>query len=327
MLRKIKSLSNCPYTNLSLEQFIFTQNIQTLLLYRNKPSIVLGRNQQIFKEVNTSQTLLKNIKIVRRQSGGGTVYHSMGNTNYFYTHSPEFKKDTAIGYIKQALHLLDIPAELSSRHDILVHGKKISGTAFKITNKNAYTHGTMLIDMDVSVMRLLKACKDDGQVKVVGNGTDSVYTPVTTLRDYSFTVDHLGFCNAVFDVFDYYHSVQFVGSDIAFQSYKEAEVVPVIEFKEVDGKYYLDQVDITADIMREKDRLESVEWIFGHGKYELQFNDVILFCEKGIVVKCECSDDAFVQFIKGKQIGSLIMGQYLVPSGLESKVNKIINAL
>jgi lipoate-protein ligase A len=156
MLRKIISHSTDPFTNLSLEHFIFKQSIKTILIYRNNPSIILGKNQSIFKEINIKKALELGVLIARRESGGGAVYHELGNTNYFYTHSgsskgqnlPLFDKKLAVDLIRKALNNLNIPALLSNRNDILLHGKKISGTAYKITNKNQFTHGINRITRD-----------------------------------------------------------------------------------------------------------------------------------------------------------------------------------
>jgi lipoate---protein ligase len=145
-----------PALNLALEEHIL-RNAQTgedlLLLYINEPSIIIGRHQNAFEEINRTYVEKHGIHVVRRLSGGGTVYHDLGNLNYsFITEAlPEnfrnFKKFTAP--VVQALAALGVPAELNGRNDLLIDGRKISGTAQYITKGRMVSHGTLLFNSDL----------------------------------------------------------------------------------------------------------------------------------------------------------------------------------
>ncbi|KAI8849079.1 hypothetical protein BC829DRAFT_472928 [Chytridium lagenaria] len=119
-------------------------------MYRNDPCVVIGRNQNPWRECNVPLLRKTNIPLIRRRSGGGTVYHDLGNTNYSI-HMPRhlFNRDLHAHLVSQALIDLDIPATVNSRHDITVHNKKVSGSAYKVVNARAYHHGTMLIDTEI----------------------------------------------------------------------------------------------------------------------------------------------------------------------------------
>lgn len=188
---------NDPYTNLAFEEWLFRNSDPStyiLFLYRNSKSVIVGRNQNPFKECNLKLLARDGIPFVRRKSGGGTVYHDMGNTNYSIMMPREvFDRRTNVELICRALHELDIPASVNERHDIVVDGKKISGSAFKLIQHRAYHHGTMLIDTDLSSLgQYLKV----DRTSLVTKGVASVRSPVTRLRESSFTIDHLSFCEA-----------------------------------------------------------------------------------------------------------------------------------
>ena len=93
------------------------------------------------------------IPLVRRKSGGGAVYHDLGNSNYsIIMPRSAFQRSTSVNLICRALHQLDIPARVNERFDIVVNDDKVSGSAYKLTNDKAYHHGTMLIDSDLDAL-------------------------------------------------------------------------------------------------------------------------------------------------------------------------------
>ncbi|KAF9113906.1 Biotin/lipoate A/B protein ligase [Mortierella sp. AM989] len=146
-----------------------------------------------WKECNLKLLAKDGVPFVRRKSGGGTVYHDMGNTNYSIMMPREvFERRTNVELVCRALQELDIPAIVNERHDITLDGKKI-WSAFKLIQRRAYHHGTMLIDTDLSSLgQYLKVDRSS----LVTKGVASVRSPVARLRDSSFTVDHLSFCEA-----------------------------------------------------------------------------------------------------------------------------------
>ncbi|KAI8057969.1 hypothetical protein BDF22DRAFT_663100 [Syncephalis plumigaleata] len=172
-------------------------------MYRNTPCVVFGRNQNPWAECNLKAMHAANAQIVRRQSGGGAVYHDMGNTNYCVIMPKDvFKRRTHAEMVARALNQLDIAAEVNDRHDITVYRHKVSGSAFKLTSQRAYHHGTMLIDTDLDG---LDEFLHTNKTQLNTAGTPSVRSSVTNLREYSYTIDHLSFCEAVHGEFRRLH--------------------------------------------------------------------------------------------------------------------------
>lgn len=177
-----------PYTNLALEEYLL-RNVQTgqdiLLFYINSPSIIIGRNQNTLEEINQDYVEAYGIHVVRRLSGGGAVYHDLGNLNFsFITRKTQenisnFKKFT--GPVIQALHGMGVPAELSGRNDVLVDGRKISGNAQYIAGERMVSHGTLLFNSDLSQVAEALNVK---QSKITSKGIKSVRSRVTNIVDY-----------------------------------------------------------------------------------------------------------------------------------------------
>ncbi|KAL7752839.1 hypothetical protein RI367_001842 [Sorochytrium milnesiophthora] len=192
----------CPLTNLAIEEWLFRAlppSSYVLYLWRNSPCVVLGRNQNQWKECNVQALEADGTPYIRRQSGGGTVYHDLGNSIYTVIQPKDgFTRHANAEMISRALNMLDVPASVNHRHDIVLDGKKISGSAFKLTSTRAYHHGTMLINTDLGNLRkYLKVNKP----RLITKGVASVPSPVTNLSEYSYTVDHTAFCEAVIDEF------------------------------------------------------------------------------------------------------------------------------
>ena len=154
----IDSPSTDAYFNIALEEYLLykypTQKI--FLLYMNAPSIIVGKFQNTLAEINLDYVEANEIKVVRRMSGGGTVYHDLGNLNFsFHTQLGEedfmdFSKFTKP--VLSVLHQLGIPAELEGRNDLLVDGKKFSGNAKLSRNGKMIQHGTILFDSNMNIL-------------------------------------------------------------------------------------------------------------------------------------------------------------------------------
>src|SRR5699024_1751066 len=141
---------------LALEEYIlqnFGKKDTFLLFYVNQPSIIIGRNQNTVEEINTNYVEENNIKVVRRLSGGGAVYHDEGNLNFsFITKDHEesfhnFAKFTHL--VVDALNKLCVPAKLEGRNDLVVDGRKISANAQSSTKGRMFSHGTLMLDSDI----------------------------------------------------------------------------------------------------------------------------------------------------------------------------------
>ncbi|KAJ2615514.1 hypothetical protein H4S08_001197 [Coemansia sp. RSA 1365] len=194
-----KSSGTDPYTNLAFEDKLLRQtDTQSYVLYlwRNRPTVVIGRNQNPWKECDLELMRQRDVWLARRTSGGGAVYHDLGNTNYTVIMPRDaFTRDRCAQMVAQALQHADIPAHVTARHDVAVGTRKVSGSAFKLTGSRAFHHGTMLIDTDLA--RLSGCLRSRHAAAIDARGVDSVRSPVANLRDYSLAIDHATFCDAV----------------------------------------------------------------------------------------------------------------------------------
>jgi lipoate-protein ligase A len=175
-----------PRLNLAIEEHLL-RNVRIdepiLLFYINEPSVIIGRNQNTFEEIDPEYVKAKGIHVVRRLSGGGAVYHDLGNLNFsFITPGKQdlhnFAKFT--GPVIEVLGRLGVEAELRGRSDIFAAGKKISGNAQYATSGRMFSHGTLLFDTDLEVM--LKAL-NPRQVTIESKAVQSVRSFVTNIRD------------------------------------------------------------------------------------------------------------------------------------------------
>ena len=178
-----------PRINLAIEEYVLkNMDIDVdsfLLFYINEPSIIIGKNQNTVEEVNTEYVDANGIHVVRRLSGGGAVYHDLGNLNFSFLTKDDgdsfrnFAKFTQP--VIEALAKMGVKAELKGRNDILVDGKKISGNAQFATKGRMFSHGTLMFDTEIErVVQALRVKKD----KIESKGIKSIRSRVTNIKDY-----------------------------------------------------------------------------------------------------------------------------------------------
>jgi len=160
----IESKKTAPCYNLALEQYVFDSLNRTagssvcnyFMLWQNYNSVIVGKNQNTSTEINISFVNAHNINVARRLSGGGAVYHDLGNINFtFITDSGADKTiDFAVlcKPIQNALLSFGVPVEISGRNDMTIQGKKISGNACYIKHGRVMYHGTLLYDSDLDML-------------------------------------------------------------------------------------------------------------------------------------------------------------------------------
>ena len=174
-----------PYRNLAVEEYLTThvQDDEIILyLWQNSNTIVIGRNQNAWKECRVSELKKDGGHVVRRLSGGGAVYHDLGNLNFtFCVKKANYSVDKQLDVILEAVKDLGINAQKTGRNDITIDGKKFSGNAFYKTGDCCYHHGTLLLNVDTAMMT--KYLNVD-IAKLQAKGVDSVKSRVTNLNAY-----------------------------------------------------------------------------------------------------------------------------------------------
>ena len=184
-LQVCESTSPDPYYNLAVEEYLLSsveKGCCILYLWQNQNTVVIGKNQNAFTECRTTLLEREGGKLARRLSGGGAVYHDLGNLNFtFLMPSEDYDLDRQLQVILTACRSLGIPAEKSGRNDLLADGRKFSGNAFYRGRENSYHHGTLLVDGDMEKMgRYLSPPK----AKLEAKGVKSVRSRVVNLREF-----------------------------------------------------------------------------------------------------------------------------------------------
>lgn len=170
--------STDPYFNMAFDEYCLQylecgENL--FYLWRNRPSVIIGLNQNAYSEVDLEFLRSRGISLARRVTGGGAVYHDLQNMNYSFV-----GKDLSPETFAQALRSLGIEAELTGRNDIFVDGRKVSGYARRVFHDRELVHGTLMYDVDIDT--LTRALDVSGS-KLEAKGIASVRSRVTNLKD------------------------------------------------------------------------------------------------------------------------------------------------
>ena len=187
-MRYIINKSTDPYFNLALDEYAMKHidvEEDFFFLWQNKPSVIVGNNQNTVEEVNQAFIDKNNVKVARRVSGGGAVYHDFGNLNFTFIINVDdpgevnYKK--YVQPIIDALASMGVQAKASGRNDILVDGLKISGNAQRMSNGKLMHHGTLLYDVNLeNMVQALNVTED----KYISKGVKSVRSRVTNIKEH-----------------------------------------------------------------------------------------------------------------------------------------------
>lgn len=188
-MKLIANNHNDPTVNLALEEYcvrnLDVENEMYLLFYINEPSIIIGKHQNTIEEINKKYVDENNVKVVRRISGGGAVYHDFGNLNFSFItkYSPEFfhNFEKFTKPVVETLREMGVNAELGGRNDITAEGRKISGNAQFTNLKSMFSHGTLLFNSRIEdVVQALNVKQD----KIESKGIKSVRSRVANITEF-----------------------------------------------------------------------------------------------------------------------------------------------
>ncbi|MBT2599125.1 MULTISPECIES: lipoate--protein ligase [Oceanobacillus] len=272
-----------PRINLAIEEYIlenFGEKDTYLLFYVNSPSIIIGRNQNTIEEINTDYVDEKGIKVVRRLSGGGAVYHDEQNLNFSFITKDDgnsfqnFAKFTQP--VVDALNKVGVPAELQGRNDLAADGRKISGNAMFSTRGRMFSHGTLMLDSELE--ELTKALKVK-KIKIESKGIKSIRSRVANIAE-------------------------FLDEKITMEQFKELILTHVFDVEDVNDvpQYVLTDEDWEKIHEISESRYQKWEWNYGKSpsfnyqesqKFQGGLVDVRLDVKKGIIENCKIYGDFF----------------------------------
>ena len=184
----IESPSHDPHFNLALEQYVFDRLDRShdyFMLWQNDNAIIVGKHQNTIGEINSAYVKEHDIQVVRRLSGGGAVYHDLGNINFTFIADTGdascFDFSTFCRPVVKALRSIGVPAEINGRNDMTVDGKKFSGNSQYMKQGRIMHHGTLMFDSDLEVVGQALAVSRD---KIASKSLKSVRSRVTNIKPY-----------------------------------------------------------------------------------------------------------------------------------------------
>ncbi len=273
-----------PEINLAIEEFILRdlllEDEPYLLFYINDPSIIVGKHQNTIEEINTEYVEKNHIKVVRRLSGGGAVYHDAGNLNFSFITKDDGSSfsnyQKFLNPVIKALKEMGVNAELKGRNDMVVEGKKVNGNAQFSTNGKMFTHGTLLFDSNIDeVVNSLKVRKD----KIESKGIKSIRSRVANISD-------------------------FMNPKISIEKFREKVLLSIFEadsLKQVN-EYRLTEADWEKIKEISKERYANWDWNYGRSpkfymertqRFSIGSIDLKLNVEEGTITAIKIYGDFF----------------------------------
>jgi len=291
----IKNLNTNPYFNLASEEYFIDHLDQdAIILWRNDKAVIIGKNQNALEEINQKYVIENNIAVVRRLTGGGAVFHDLGNINFTVIQKSDASLFTNYAHFTKPvcdfLRSLGINAELSGRNDLLIDGLKFSGNAQTVRKGKVMHHGTLLFSADV---KDISASLNPDKLKIQSKGVKSVRSRVTNISS------HLSQKMDVEEFFESLYQYFLNNTD---------NIVP----------YEMTQRDIDAINALVHDKYGTWEWNFGTSpqytwqnrqKYDFGIVDIRLLVKNGQILEAKIYGDFFgiksVGEIEKKLIGTL----------------------
>lgn len=277
----IESDSYDPYWNLALEEYVFEslpKNQDYFLLWQNDNAVIVGKFQNTMAEIDLDYVEKHGIRVARRLSGGGTVYHDLGNVNYtFITDAGNMEELNLHAFcepLQKTLVKLGVPAEISGRNDVLINGMKCSGSSQYLRRKRVMHHGCVLFDTDVTILGNALNYRPE---KYVSKATESVRSRVTNISSY-------------------------MDASVSVEEFKALLKQYMVEGQELET-YVLTDTDRAAIQKLRDEKYSTWEWNFGASpKYDATVSEYIEGCgfvelsynvEKGIIRDFKSQGDYF----------------------------------
>lgn len=253
-LKVVLSDSFNPHLNLATEEWIFHNmepTAQVLFLWRNEPTVVIGRSQNPWSECNLPKMKEENVHLARRATGGGAVFHDLGNTNFtFLSPKDGYKRDNNVQIILRALAKLGIEGEASGRNDLLLKAedglRKFSGSAYREKRDRAFHHGTLLLHADLT--RLANFLTPNPK-KLQAKGKESVRMRVANLTEINPSIAHENIVSTIVATFEEFYGGVATTEHLTLQS-----------------------LNSNSELKKQYEVLSSWDWLFGH---TMEFNQQI----------------------------------------------------
>lgn len=234
-----------PHLNLATEEWIFHNldpSMQVLFLWRNEETVVIGRNQNPWSECNLTKMKEESVHLARRTTGGGAVFHDLGNTNFtFLSPKEEYKRENNVAVILNALKTFGIEGEASGRNDLLAKAsdgpRKFSGSAYREKRDRAFHHGTLLLHADLT--RLGNYLTPNPK-KLKSKGKESVRARVVNLQELNPKINHDQIVETTIKAFENFYGGR---ADVEALTMESLQKIP--------------------ELKKQYEALSSFDWLYG----------------------------------------------------------------
>lgn len=306
-MNEIKNPVLDPAWSIAAEEYLLEheKSGELFMLWRGRPSVIIGKFQNYFEEVSPLLVEKSGVEVVRRNSGGGTVYHDLGNVNFtvFADRADgELSYERFLAPIVDFLRALGVNAEIDSTSALVVGGKKISGNAQTAVGGRVMHHGTLLFDVELGA---LSALTGNAREKITSRSIKSNPSPVTNIRPHlahDMTVDE--FIDAL--------SAHLGGKDHTTRRFSPDEIA---------------EIDRIAS-----EKYRTWQWTYGKcPAFTLESEHVTLRSKGGVILEASSRDDAYnvaLQHVVGCRIDERELRSALEKSGTDDGITtKIINEI